>query len=192
MNRRSTLAALTVLAGLTVLAAAPRTALAQTPPKGEGPGWWRISPKSTFYRTSNDPQSTSSFFFLLDEMPGTYAAPMVIEIFGDYKMSNAEGDNRNVLHGVFTRTPTILAANLQRRLPDAIPASRTTTSGPTYHGALATEIPEDFRITPDATGKYVINVPAGAQWIVVCIADSYYGDNSDPDNDLWIRFSRQY
>jgi hypothetical protein len=184
MNRRWTFVARTLLAALALLAVSTHTALAQTPPKGEGPGWWRISPKSTFYRTSNDPQATSSFFFLLDEMPGTYAAPMVIEIFGDYKMSNTEGDNRNILHGVFTRTPTILA--------DALPASRTTTSGPTYHGSLPTEIPEDFRITPDATGKYIINIPAGAQWIVVCIADSYYGDNSDPDNDLWIRFSRQY
>jgi hypothetical protein len=164
------------------------------PPPGYagGPGWWRINPKSSFYRTNNDLLATSSYFFLLEELPfGDPSKPLTIEIYGDYRPNVATGDVKNVLHGVFTRTPTILASNVQRRLPDAIPASRTTTSGPTYHGALATEIPEDFRIIPDASGKYTIPIPASAEFIVVCIADSYYSDNDDPDDDLWIRFHRQ-
>lgn len=171
---------------------AASAALAAPPPQYDGgPGWWRIDPKSTFYRTSNDSKATSSFFFLLAELPfANPSKPLTIEVFGDYRPNVATGDVKNVLHGAFARTPTILASNLQRRLPDAVPASRNTTSGPTYHGALPTEIPEDFRILPDASGKYVIPIPAGAQWIAVCICDSYYGDNDDPDDDLWIRFSR--
>lgn len=142
------------------------------PPPGYsgGPGWWRIDSKSTFYRTNNDPKATSSLHFLLAEAPfGDPSKPLMIEVYGDYRPNVATDDVKNVLHGVFTKTPTILAANVQRRLPDAVPASRTTTSGPTYHGSLPTEIPEDFRIIPDSSGKYVIPIPAGAQWIVVCI-----------------------
>jgi hypothetical protein len=185
--------AVLLVALVAAMAAAP-PALAGPPPAYAegGPGWWRIDPKSTFYRTNNDPKATSSFFFILAELPfGSPSAPLIIEVYGDYRPNVATGDVKNVLHGVFTRTPTILASNLQRRLPDAIAASRNTTSGPTYHGALPTEIPEDFRIIPDATGKYTIPVPAGAEWIVVCIADSYYSDNDDPDDDLYIRFRRQ-
>src|SRR5262245_5841081 len=104
------------------LLAAATSAVAGPPPGwGDGgPGWWRIDPKSTFYRTNNDPKATSSFFFILAELPfGGPSAPLIIEVYGDYRMSATSADNRNILHGVFTRTPTILASNLQRRLPDA-------------------------------------------------------------------------
>jgi hypothetical protein len=184
--------ALVPLVALFAFIGAGVSAVAGPPPQYDGgPGWWRIDPKSTFYRTSNDPKATSSFFFILAELPfSDVTKPLTIEIFGDYRPNAATGDVKKVLHGVFTKTPTILASNLQRRLPDAVLASRNTTSGPTYHGALPTEIPEDFRIIPDVSGKYSIPIPAGAQWIAVCICDSYYGDNDDPDDDLWIRFSR--
>jgi hypothetical protein len=177
---------LVVLVGSTAVAAPP-------PEYNGGPGWWRISPRATFYRTANDPQAETSAFFILAELPfDSLSVPLTIQVFGDYKRTAAAGDTEKVLHGVFTKTPTILVATLQRRLPDAVTApSGLVISGPTYHQSLPTDIPEDFRTSPDASGKYKIMIPASAQWIAVCVPDSYYSDNSDPDDDLWIRFSRQ-
>jgi hypothetical protein len=191
--RRPIRALVPPLAALLVIACLGRVGAAPPPGYNGGPGWWRIDPKSTFYRTSNDPKATTSFAFILAELPfASPSVPLTIEVYGDYRPNVATGDTKNVLHGVFSKTSTVLAdSSLLRRVPGAILASRNTTSGPTYHGALPTEIPEDFRIIPDASGKYTIPVPAGAEWIIVCICDSYYGDNDDPDDDLWIRFTRQ-
>lgn len=183
--------ALTVLFALAAL-----QATAAPPPQyinEGGPGWWRVSPKETFYRTVNDPQAVPANFFLLGELPfGNPSQPLFIEVFGDYRRTATGTDTERVLHGVFTKTPTIQVATLQRRLVDAIRApADLVISGPTYHQSLPTDIPEDFRFVRNPGVKYSIAIPAGAQWVALCVPDSYYSDNSDPDDDLWIRFSRQ-
>jgi hypothetical protein len=176
---------------LSVMLACP-AAVAQPSPADGGPGWWFVNPKITFFRTANDAKALPPTFFILAELPfADPAKPLTIEVFGDYRPNLATGDTRNVLHGVFTKTTTCLAANLQKRLPDALNAGAPVITGPTYHGSLPTDIIEDFRIVPDSTGKFRIKIPAGAVWVSLCVADSYYSDNDDPDCDFYVRFSRQ-
>ena len=165
---------------------------AAPPPQYDGgPGWLQISPRSTFYRTANDPKAEAPVFFILAELPfSDVTKPLTIEVFGDYKAKSTEGDVRTVLHGVFTKTATALASNLQKRLPDALNAGTDVATGPTNNLGLATDIVEDFRIIP-CNGKFQVAIPAGAQWVIVCVPDAFYGDNVDPDGDLWVRFSRQ-
>ena len=179
------------LFALILIALACPAAVAQPSPSDGGPGWWFVNPKLSFFRTVNDPKALAPTFFILAELPfADPSKPLLIEVFGDYRPNVATGDTRNILHGVFTRTPTALASNLQRRLPDAINAGAPVITGPTYHQSLPTDIIEDFRIVPDATGKYRIRIPAGAEWVSLCVADSYYSDNDDPDGDFFVRFSR--
>jgi len=154
-------------------------------------GPWLVNSRSTFFRTANDPNTYAPQFIRLADLSFNDATrPLTIEVYGDYRPNIATGDTRNVLHGVFTKTPTILAANLQNRLPDAVSANAPVITGPTYHQSLPTDIAEDFRIVPDANGKFQIKIPAGAEWVAVCVADSYYGDNDDPDRDFQVVFSR--
>jgi hypothetical protein len=152
-----------------------------------------VRPKSTFYRTANDPNAQPPRFFNPALLPSSDATkPLTIEVFGDYRSQGAgDIDGRNKMHGVFTRTTTVLATTLQRRLPDAVPVcTNSILTGPTYHQGLATDIPEDFRFPGGTVVKITIAIPAGARYVALCVPDTYYGDNDDPDDDLWIRFSR--
>lgn len=185
--RRSTPVFMALLAAL---ATNPLAAAGPSPADG-GPGWWFVPPRQTFFRTSNDALAEPPTFFILAELPfANPSKPLTIEVFGDYRPNLATGDTRNVLHGVFTKTTTYLAPSLQKRLPDALNANAPVITGPTYHGSLPTDIVEDFRVVPDSTGKFRINIPAGAVWVSLCVADSYYSDNDDPDGDFFVRFSR--
>ena len=177
---------------LVVAVAAP--AIAAPPPEfvdPGGPGFWHINPKQTFYRTSNDPKAETPIFFILAELPGSINQKLQIHIYGDYATTKTSGDIRKELRGCFTKTPTVLGPTVVKRLPDAIDARCHIVSPPTYHLNLPTDIPEDFRITFDAQGNFLIAIPPGAEWIVLCVPDNFYGDNSDPDDDLWLRFSRR-
>jgi hypothetical protein len=183
---------------LSLIATFTTAAFAAPPPEyaAGGPGWWRFSPRATFYRTNSDPCSEPAQFFLLEELPfRDVTKPLTIEVFGDYASRTGVSEaitTPQALHGVFTKTPTLLAPNLQKRLPDALRVnSNTVITAPTYKGAQATDIPEDFRFTVRSPTKFSIAIPAGAKWIALSVPDSYYSDNADADDDLWIRFSRQ-
>lgn len=183
------------LIALTLLASA---ASAVPPPEYDGgPGWLQLSPRSTFYRTSNDPGAEPAVFFILAELPfSDVSKPLTIQIFGEYVHYSGQSEAAitapQTFCGVFTKTPTLRASNLQRRCPDALTACKGLfVSSPTYNGKLATDIPEDFRFTAKGALKYSIPIPAGAKWIALSVPDTYYGDNFDADGDLWVKFSRQ-
>ncbi|NIT61742.1 MAG: T9SS type A sorting domain-containing protein [Aliifodinibius sp.] len=81
--------------------------------------------------------------------------------------------------GVFSSNDSLLDPSQPHRVPGAIDAGEDFTTSPTWNGGLPTDIPEDFFID-----SILIQVPDSASFIFVSAHDSWYNDNTDPDNDF--------
>jgi hypothetical protein len=79
------------------------------------------------------------------------------------------------LIAVFSASADLAPIDQAHRVPGAIDAGTDYESGQTYFGKEDTDIPEDFAVTPD-TG-FSIEVPPNAQYLFICLSDSYYPDN---------------
>lgn len=136
--------------------------------------------KATYLRTNGDsPPAPAPLMLDLAAygwVPGTV---LQLRTAGDFDQGPG-GDAVEYAIGIFSSSPTLLAHNLQVRVPDAIAAGEPFVTAPTYFGGLPTDVPQDFRF--DAEGAAVV-VPAGARWLMVAAYDTYYTDNSDPDGD---------
>jgi hypothetical protein len=185
----------TASAGLTLLVAA--TAGAAPPPEYDGgPGWFKLSPQSTFYRVANDPKSEPPAFFALSRVAAASQTNRVlrIKVYGDYRTGPTCPDNLNKINAVYTGRNNVGAPDKQRRV-ETTGVGDGTTIGKTYHLGLDMEYSEDWRVNLLAqngqfdakTGEFISFVPTLANYIVFSVPDSYFGDNDDPDADLWLR-----
>lgn len=77
--------------------------------------------------------------------------------------------------GVFSSTTEVLPPADYHRVPGAIHAGVDHRTGNTYFGSHPTDIAEDFTFRPG--GAFVIQVPAGAEYAMFGVLDSYYADN---------------
>jgi hypothetical protein len=139
-----------------------------------------VDPRAAFLRTGEPDTPAAPTILDLAALGFAAGASMLVEQRGDFAFRSDLPDTATVMLGVFSASSTLLAKGNLNRVPDAIDAGVDAVSGPTFHGNLATDIPEDFRIDP-ATH---ITVPAGALFLLVGVSDSFYGDNVDPDQDL--------
>jgi hypothetical protein len=139
--------------------------------------------RGTFLRTNQDSPIAPVILSLstLGLAPGDLIR---IRILGEYSYNSAGATTRNSC-AVFSSSTTLLATNVQARVPGAIDAGIEFMSAPTFHGSLPTDIPQDFR-TGDSVSldRADVVVPAGATHLFIGAHDSLYGDNQDTDNDF--------
>jgi hypothetical protein len=81
-----------------------------------------------------------------------------------------------VLIGLFSLTSELKPIEFLRRVPGAIDSGRDYKTDETYFDNLSTDIPEDFIIR--SPFENVIEIPRNAKFLFLCIADTYYPDNS--------------
>jgi hypothetical protein len=108
-----------------------------------------------------------------------------LTVLGDYRAAFADTDTRTDLLAVFSGSSTLLADNQQFRVQDAADAGADVTTLVTFPGTLATDIPEDFLVTPQVQ----IQIPVGATHLFLSTNDNFFGDNTDPDGDFKLRIT---
>ncbi len=145
-----------------------------------------INPKGTYLRTSGDPDAQQPTKINLAAAGIAPGDRIIVTRLGQYEFNGLPGNLLNAAVGVFSSSDVVLAdTSLLDRVPGAIDAGTDFVTATTFNGNLATDIPQDFFI-----GGNDIVVPAGAQWLIVCPNDVFYGDNTDSDSDYQIRLSR--
>ncbi len=150
----------------------------------------QIDPRATFYRTNNDSASPAPAIPLtqLGVAPGQW---LEIRTVGGFShMQNYPDVNRN-LTGVFSSSATLLSESLLNRVPGAIAAGPIYEPNvATWSGGLPMNIAEDFVACVFDRGNGVaVKVPAGATHVFVCVMDSRYDDNTDPNGDYAVVFT---
>ncbi len=138
-----------------------------------------INPKATFYQISSDPSAVDAT--PVDLQANGIAPGDTITIQATGCLSTDGADDATAIAGVFSSSPTLLAASNLNRVSGAIAPSFTSDVT-----ALSTSsnIAEDFTL-PNGAGTIV--VPAGARYLFVTASDSYYSDNTDPNNDFGVQ-----
>jgi hypothetical protein len=165
------------LLALSAAAALPHAALAQSTVVP-------LNPRGTFLRTNQDSPGLPA----IRTLAGLSVAPgdlIRIRVLGEY-VFNSGGSTSSTCIAVFSSSDSLLAATgIVQRVPDAIDAGVDFVSSNTYHGALPTDIPQDFRLA-DASGSWDVEVvvPAGATHLFIGVHDSLYNDNTDNDADF--------
>ena len=151
-----------------------------------------LDPRATYLLTNEDPQALYAVPISLDTLGIRAGDSISILQLGDFSYSiwwTAPTDDATGACGVFSANATLLPAGNLNRVPGAIPvregAVSPCVSEATLFGGLSTDIPEDFWIDGGA-----IKVPQGAHYLFVTVADSYFGDNWDPDGDLAVQIQR--
>jgi len=142
-----------------------------------------LDPRATFLRTENDPALPPLIVDLnaLGVAPGSWVE---IGTSGAYQWRGGVPDDYRYLVAVFSANSQLLASTVQQRVPGAIAAGPAYGSGATYYGNLPTDLAEDFVCSRDQWGeRTVVQVPAGATHLFLGALDSYYSDNSDPNQD---------
>lgn len=166
---------LAVLAAFAVTA----TSVAQT--------WsYALDPRAAFVRTNNDQPQPPLVLNLatLGLVPGQW---LRLESTGDFRYVNGGADSFRSLCGVFSANSTLLATNVQQRVPGAIAAGPAYPSGGTYSGNLPMDIPQDFFISRNLWDNGItVEIPNGATHLFVGVHDSLYNDNGDPDGDYGV------
>jgi hypothetical protein len=161
--------------------------------------WFKISPKATFYRTNNDPQAIDALAINMFNLPdaGGKSQILVIQVHGFYGSGKDPAETKNALYAIFSpANPFALRpASQQYRVPQAVdfrsfaPLRLSPVTDPTFHGALATELTNDFRVNLDSFNVYRTKYGLGSLprlWILFCVPDSYYSDNHDANNDFGV------
>jgi len=143
-----------------------------------------IPPRSAFLRASQDTVTDPVILTLatLGIAPGDLIR---IRVQGEFTFNTANVISRNSV-AVFSSSATLLASNLQQRVPGAIEAGVDFISAPTFNGGLPTDIPQDFRLG-DHNGPLPgvdVVVPPGATHLFLSVYDSFYQDNKDTDADF--------
>lgn len=147
---------------------------------------WSLDPRAAYVRTNND----------------SPAAPLIVDLGslgiasgdwlgigsqGTFRYINGGQDNYRSLCAVFSSNATLLATNVQQRVPGAIAAGPAFPSGSTYSGSLPMDIPQDFFVSRNLWGDHVeVQVPAGATHLFIGVHDSLYNDNVDPNGDFGV------
>lgn len=85
------------------------------------------------------------------------------------------------LGGIFSSTDTLLDNTNLNRVTGALASGLANINDPntnTYYGNQSTTIPDDFLILNSGSGGTTVAVPAGANYLIIGVMDSYYADNS--------------
>lgn len=145
-----------------------------------------LNPRATFLRVNSD-SVLAPLVVDLGTLGITPGAWLEVGTTGAYVYVNGGQDNYRSLVGVFSSSSQVLANNLQHRVPGAIVAGPSYFSGPTYHGSLPTDIPEDFFCSRNLWDDSIqVQVPPGATHLMLGTLDSLYSDNRDPNNDFGV------
>ncbi len=142
-----------------------------------------LNPRATYLRTNNDSPLAPLILDIgsLGLAPGDW---LRIESTGGFRYISGGQDNFRSLIAVFSASATLLATNVQQRVPDAIAAGPEFTSGGTYSGGLPIDIPQDFFCSRNLWADHVeVQIPAGASHLLIGTHDSLYNDNVDPNGD---------
>lgn len=145
-----------------------------------------LSPRVTFLRTSNDQPQPPLVLDLaaIALSPGQW---LRIETTGDFRYINGGTDTHCSLCGVFSNSATLLATNVQQRVPGAIAAGPAFPSGGTFSGNLPMDIAQDFFISRNLWDSGIqVEIPNGATHLFLGVHDSLYNDNVDPDGDYGV------
>lgn len=141
----------------------------------------RLNPTRTYLRTNNDAALDAR---PLDLAIRGFAPGDAIELqrVGEYSV------DRYGLAGMFSATAELLAADQQARVTGALEAGLDVTTTPTADGALPTDVPQDFEISPEtmAAGPVRLTIPAGAEFLWLTPIDDSFGDNTDADADFGV------
>ena len=106
-------------------------------------------------------------------------------------VDNYGGSDYHILEyliGVFSSTNELLSVSEAERVPGAINADEDMDTGETWFSKENTDIPEDFQITP-STG-FSIQVPQNAKYLFISMLDSWYPDNTSP-NQIAVTIEKQ-
>jgi hypothetical protein len=94
-----------------------------------------------------------------------------------YDLSQDPPQYSNILQhellGVFSTSNQLRPISELNRVPGAIDYGKDAVSGETWFDERATDIPQDFEITPDME----VFVPINAKYLFICTIDVYYPDN---------------
>ncbi len=142
----------------------------------------RIDPKGAYLRLNSDAGALPAQAIVLSDLGLSYGDYIILKRMGDYD-NGPHGDTFTGMIGVFSFKDSLLAADQPHRLPFAIDAGEDYTTPNTYYGNLTTDIPEDFFID-----SIVVQIPDSGNYLYIGAHDSWFNDNSDPDNDfgVWI------
>lgn len=142
-----------------------------------------LNPRATFLRTNSDSPVAPLVVDLaaLGVAPGSW---LRIGSTGGFRYVNGGQDGYRALVGVFSADSTVLATNVQQRVPLAIAAGPAYASANTYFGNLPMDIPQDFFCSRNGwADSVVVEVPNGATHLLLGVHDSLYNDNADPNGD---------
>jgi len=140
-----------------------------------------INPKSTYLKLSNDSGALNAVGINLNDLGLIDLDHIVLQQKGDYD-NGPNGDTYIGMSGVFSVNDSLLESTQQNRVPGAINAGEDFSTHNTYYSNLVTDIPEDFYID-----SIVIQIPDSAEYLFISPHDSWFNDNSDPDNDYGVR-----
>lgn len=142
-----------------------------------------MNPRATYLRTNSD----SPLAPLVLDLAAFGAAPgqwLHIQSTGGFRYVAGGQDGMRAMCGVFSASATLLAANVQQRVVDAIPAGPSFAGGGTYSGSLPMDITQDFYVSRNLWADFVdVEIPAGATHLFLGTHDSLYNDNVDPNGD---------
>ena len=148
-----------------------------------------LDPAGTFLHTHRDRARDTAAIVLADLgiLPGDR---LRLEAVGDFDPGPG-GDTALNLVAVFSGGGVLMPAHLLDRVPGAMDAGDDLVTGCTFNGCQPTDIPEDFAVARgDGSFSHAcLVVPDGATHLFAGPADSYYGDNSDPDGDFGLRIT---
>ena len=142
-----------------------------------------LNPRATYLRANNDSTLPPLVVDLAaaNVQPGTW---LRIGTTGGFRYINGGADDHQSLCAVFSAGATLLATNVQQRVPGAIAAGPAFASAGTYYGNLPMDVPQDFFCSRKSWATAVtVEVPAGATHLFLGVHDSLYLDNVDPNGD---------
>jgi hypothetical protein len=143
---------------------------------------FQVSPRSAFLRTIDNDAPEPPLILDLQALGIAPGSRVLLERLGSYSFVPTPPEDGLRIIGVFSSSTTLLATNVQFRVPGAIGVGIDFQSQPL--GSTVTDIPEDFRVE-----NLRVTVPAGARYLFVAGVDVFYSDNRDVDNDLKVRIT---
>ncbi len=148
-----------------------------------------IDPKGTFLRTDSTDTPYPPLVVDLGSLGICPGQSILIRTLGNFLWNQGQALEGDRAVAVFSSSSTVLGPSLRIRVPNAIQtAAAAYVTAPTLRESLATDIPEDFVVSPLGI---VVTVPAtgtGASPLLIIGADDvFWGDNMDPQQDFAIR-----
>jgi hypothetical protein len=142
--------------------------------------FYGINSKSSYLTAMNGDNPAAPLVIALSDVGAVPGSTLHITRIGTFAdASQLKNGNQTKVSGVFSSTNTVLATNVQDRVPDAIQSAAPPFVTPlVFQGffLVPTDIPQDFLIDPAIT----VVVPPNAAYLIVSpfSPDLTWGDNS--------------